>query len=1291
MAVYTTTLANFDTLMESLPDTTVEMPHRINITGLAISDVGGGKYNSPLRSKLIRWSGGYRKYIDLSPTTLPSGLTNMGRAFEDIDILVYPPETPSTVTNMAWAFSGCYNLRCAPNIPDGVTDMQETFIMCTAMKYVPLIPSSVTKAVMAFYKSASAHEMSVRYLYFNITDFSNVNIDGMSASSNLKAVYVPSAAAKASFEARCATYGNVISNTTAVQEMYTVADITELNTLLQSLPDNTTDVPYYINLTTLTSAEAQGNSGSTPTAGTLQYVLKQNSTKYVDLYILADIGAYNTYYMCYGCTTLVGLHFPNTTTWNTQKLYIVYDCTNLKKLDYSTILFSSRAPEMHTCNSIVSIGNTQDYDVVFNINSDKCYFVATYCANLEIIHLKNEFTNMSRGDTLHIASNPKLTTIICDNAKYMPSYCNSNNLLADLPIFPKAEVIRLDLYACNITGAITTQRLANAYPLATSIELLDFSYDDITSFNVDFSNYTWSTYSDALRLDFRNCKELTECICTNLDKIYSLGSTGSDGNGIFYGCSKLERALFHDLVYIGDYRVDPTTGEITISGGNGHGLEGTFRNCTSLTEVDLSSLVYVRADYNTNSLSGTFNGCTSLTSIDLSSLVYVNDVNSTVTINNGVFSGCTSLQTVTLNSDLYFCAVFSNYNDNKYCKAIGPYMFADCTSLQSITGFPYRIRSLEGTFKNCTFTNLNNIITLPNNFSVTTYTSTFEGCANLQNISLPNTAVYNISRMCYGCTSLTSVELNNLELIAIADNAFNGCTNLTNIALPKLKYIYSSIDMFNGCPNIIANTEFIKDILFKSTLINNSDIKASNDINVSVTLHCTQSNNTINNNAQVYSDLTADSNNNYILPYNMLSNNIGLISKNYYNKTFIIQNLDNKVFDTHNFIPSDSTTKLIIFDTDIDPYNIAKDLTYNTGAVFMSNKIDIANSSIFVKTTTQRARWINILTTCAVFGSSALTQEEAEQLVKLRKTSMLNNKSFSNIKIGNTKITTLFTKDKMPYWSKGDNGYGLNYTTTYDIGNIIFENRKMCTVFDYIQHKKEYESANGAAIGGIIKIKNSIPIMIALCPNIRRSETQLTYTTGDRCGYAPADVRKFKMFKDNTVAAYNMTFSGDGYNFYTSLCTADPTGTATDEDLAENYPLTHAVRNFRKDKQYYNKDWYLPTDWGDITDQSNGYSIDYSENEETIKRYITTNIILSMVFGYFPKSNSTGSTPPMEFIAQYRLNGTNNPYVAGRSITALRPGSNYGDVTKASYFLPCAILHRVGPEYDGSQQIGSLK
>ncbi|MBO7486173.1 MAG: leucine-rich repeat protein [Spirochaetaceae bacterium] len=90
------------------------------------------------------------KYVDLSTTILPSGITNLETCFYDCTTLTKAPVIPNGVTNMERCFDDCSALVQAPVIPNTVTNMYMCFDECSSLVQAPVIPNSVNNMVTCF-------------------------------------------------------------------------------------------------------------------------------------------------------------------------------------------------------------------------------------------------------------------------------------------------------------------------------------------------------------------------------------------------------------------------------------------------------------------------------------------------------------------------------------------------------------------------------------------------------------------------------------------------------------------------------------------------------------------------------------------------------------------------------------------------------------------------------------------------------------------------------------------------------------------------------------------------------------------------------------------------------------------------------------------------------------------------------------------------------------------------------------------------------------------------------------
>ncbi|MCQ2595796.1 MAG: leucine-rich repeat domain-containing protein [Treponemataceae bacterium] len=110
-------ISQLSAYLAAKPTNTKESAYSIKITGLTTSN-----YND-IKSAL---TANPTKYVDLSATALPNGITVMKECFMGCNSLVQSPAIPNSVTNMSFCFSGC-SFTQAPVIPNSVTNMEWCF------------------------------------------------------------------------------------------------------------------------------------------------------------------------------------------------------------------------------------------------------------------------------------------------------------------------------------------------------------------------------------------------------------------------------------------------------------------------------------------------------------------------------------------------------------------------------------------------------------------------------------------------------------------------------------------------------------------------------------------------------------------------------------------------------------------------------------------------------------------------------------------------------------------------------------------------------------------------------------------------------------------------------------------------------------------------------------------------------------------------------------------------------------------------------------------------------------
>ena len=144
---------------------------------------------------------------------------------------------------------------------------------------------------------------------------------------------------------------------------------------------------------------------------------------------------------------------------------------------------------------------------------------------------------------------------------------------------------------------------------------------------------------------------------------------------------------------------------------------------------------------------------------------------------------------------------------------IPPYFCACSNSIQEID-FPKVTTIYSGAFSICKLlqtVNLPSLTTIKmSSFTAppTLSSGVFARCSNLVNLSLPKLLYNNDSQMCYGCSSLVTVDLpvftgqgNSYDTSGSTTSYFASCSKLTNVNVPKMLYVNNSC--FSYCSSLI--------------------------------------------------------------------------------------------------------------------------------------------------------------------------------------------------------------------------------------------------------------------------------------------------------------------------------------------------------------------------------------------------------------------------------------------------------------------------------------------------------
>lgn len=243
-----------------------------------------------------------------------------------------------------------------------------------------------------------------------------------------------------------------------------------------------------------------------------------------------------------------------------------------------------------------------------------------------------------------------------------------------------------------------------------------------------------------------------------------------------------------------------------------------FSNCTSLETLDLSSF---NTEKVTN-MSEMFVGSTNLRTINLPK----GFIGSNVTDLNGMFRGCASLTELDLSGSnaekvkdmckmFYGCVALSNLNLSGFKTGSVTdmrYLFSSCQSLESLdlSGFnTENVTSMESMFSQCSSLRSLDLSSF-NTSKVIGMNLMFYMCTNLESIDLSSFDTENLQQMdhmFYSCRKLEMLDLSSFATPNMTSmlSAFNNCKNLKTIYVTSAfttDKVTEGRSAFAGCVNL---------------------------------------------------------------------------------------------------------------------------------------------------------------------------------------------------------------------------------------------------------------------------------------------------------------------------------------------------------------------------------------------------------------------------------------------------------------------------------------------------------
>lgn len=583
--------------------------------------------------------------------------------------------------------------------------------------------------------------------------------------------------------------------------MATTVAFSDLDSWLQSQPSNSASTPYELNITGLRQDNVRLSSD---TNGTLGYILKQNSTKYVDLsdtvFPRLTPGQEVLDETFYQCTTLVNAPVLSENVKMLDRTF--YQCSSLK----GTPIIPSSVKNLYgafvECTQLKSItfekttfNDIERYSSVFNEcrNLTEFYCDSPYNLKTWLELIKSYSTSNFPNDVAncHFYLYSEITEIPIDNLSDELSALTANTPATPFVI----KITELTQGVSGTTIAYVKQKLT-----ANPTKYVDISNTVIPdpythTFYSIFSNCTTLVKAPPVP---RLTESMEDCFlgCTNLKETPFIPDTVDWMGSAFEGCTALTK-------------INNLPNNVNLN------MHWAFKGCSSLTEVELP---YPGSSTEID-LREAFSGCTSLTT--LKAYRFVNTSNYAQAFkdcNNltefytdtpyDLKSWLTNIRTASTNN---FPVAIANcnfylYSAPNYSEIRIEKLSDDLATLNANTvQTPFNIKTFGNNkydIKNALTSNLTKYVNLEESgmTSITDLTKEFENCSNLIKSPKLPTITKNMDSCFKGCVNL--IEFPDIpEEVENLDDAFNGCA-LVAATFNVPETVTTMKRTFKGCSSI---------------------------------------------------------------------------------------------------------------------------------------------------------------------------------------------------------------------------------------------------------------------------------------------------------------------------------------------------------------------------------------------------------------------------------------------------------------------------------------------------------
>ena len=502
---------------------------------------------------------------------------------------------------------------------------------------------------------------------------------------------------------------------------------------------------------------------------------------------------FNSSYMFYGCTNLVGGQGTAYDANHIDKAYAHIDggasnpgyFTNGNLNAYAqynsnmhTLMFYCAASPQEGGNGIKNYELPSDYlvepewvtdsicrsvtRVIFNSSFNQARPITTYKWFADMENL----TTITGWEYLHTDEVEVMAFMFKNCSKLTAvnlSHFNTSKVVYMIGMFVDCTSLQpLDVSSFNTSNVLSMNGMFSGCSSLTRLELGNFNTSNVTNMSYMFWGCTSLSILDVSSFDTQNVEFM---------------------QGMFAGCdfstidlNNFDTRNVTDMTHMFNSCTNLTSLDVTgFDTRKVTSMQGTFAYCSSLTSLNLR---YFNIQ-NVTDMQNMFQGCSSLTSLDLSGYADISFNTSKVLSMAYMFDGCSSLTELTFDSKFFKADNATNLS----------HMFSDCSSLTSL--------------------NLGYFNPVKAKYMV----SMFQGCSSLTDLNIGNfgdtEALERIDFMFDGCSSLESLDLSGIYTGNVTNMfcTFRDCSNLKTIYVGSdwsTANVTSSYYMFENCTSLVG-------------------------------------------------------------------------------------------------------------------------------------------------------------------------------------------------------------------------------------------------------------------------------------------------------------------------------------------------------------------------------------------------------------------------------------------------------------------------------------------------------